>query len=116
MDPDNPEDMDTIWRIRYLEKLKAEILANGEDEEDYNLSIDPYEDCDEDERGDGLYWTGMKEWMLTLGEEDPDTDNGTSVDVKLGDGIILGLFTAESPMSLALGEENYIRLGPEDDW
>ena len=104
-----------MWRIRELEKLKAEIKENGEDPDDYKLSIDPFEGDDEDERGDGLYWDAMKEWILTLGERDEDSDNGTTVRLTLSDGHTLSLFTAESPVSLSLGDRHYIRLGPDED-
>ena len=116
VDPDNPEDMDTIWRMKILEEIQAEILENGEDADEYNLSIDPFEGDDEDERGDGLYWEGLRMWMLTLGKEEGDMDNGTSVQVTLSDGHVLGLFTASSPVSLSMGHNDYIRLGPAKVW
>ena len=117
VDPDNPEDTDTVWRIKYLEKLRQEIAENGEDEDDYNLNIDPYAEDDEDEKGDGLYWTGMEEWLKTLGEEEEEEDNGMTIRVKLSDGHTLRLFTSESPVSVTLSDPKYIRLGPEkDDW
>ncbi|MCR5565753.1 MAG: hypothetical protein K6F61_02790 [Clostridiales bacterium] len=116
VDPENPEDSDTIWRMKAIEDLKKEIAENGEDEDDNNLAVDPYEVYDEDERGDGLYWGSLETWMLTLGEEDEDTDNGTAVETTLSDGHTLRLFTAASPVSLSLGETNYIRLGPDKIW
>ena len=116
VDPDNPKDTDTIWRMKVIEDLKKEIAENNEDEDDYNLSVDPYEGDDEDERGDGLYWGSLKAWMLTLGERDEDTDIGTVVRTTLSDGHTLRLFTAESPVSLSLGETNYIQLGPDKVW
>jgi hypothetical protein len=116
VNPEDPEDMDTVWRIKRIEELKAEIEANGEDESEYNLSIDPWEGCDEEEKGTGTYFTGMEDWIKTLGEEDPDSDNGTSVDVVLSDGHTLRVFSAESRVNLSMGYEGYIRLGPEEDW
>lgn len=116
VDPDNQEDADTIWRMKIIEDLKREIAENNEDEDDYNLSVDPYEGDDEDERGDGLYWGSLKAWMLTLGEKDEDTDIGSIVRITLSDGHTLRLFTAESPVSLSLGEKNYFRLGPDVEW
>ena len=117
VDPDNPEDTDTVWRIKYLEKLRQEIAENGEDEDDYNLNIDPYAEDDEDEKGDGLYWTGMEEWLKTLGEEEEEEDNGMTIRVKLSDGHTLRLFTSVSPVSVTLSDPKYVRLGPEkDDW
>ena len=115
VDPENPEDTDTIWRIRILGELKDEIEKNGYDPDDYRLTIDPFEGDDEDERGDGEYWEGLEEWMLTLGGEEAETDNGTRVRVKLSDGHTLSLFTAASPVSLTLTDANDIQLGPEEE-
>ena len=115
VNPDDPEDMDTVWRIKHIEALKEEIRANGEDESDYRLSVDPWEGCDEDEKGTGTYWDAMEDWIRTLGEEE-DWDNGTAVDLDLSNGYSLWIFTAKSPASVSFGYKGYIRLGPEKDW
>ena len=112
VDPENPEDMDTIWRMKILEELRDEIREYGFDEEDYNLNIDPFEGDDEDERGYGTYWKAMEKWMLTIGERDEEgMDNGTRVYVNLSDGHVLSLFTASSPVNLTLGHD----YGEEED-
>lgn len=114
VDPYNTEDMDTVWYLRELEELKARYPDETFRELDDLKEIDP---DDEDEGGEN--WGPMEFWMKTLGEEEPDLDNGTGVNVTLSDGHLLWLFSAKSPVSLSLGHKDYIRLGPEseeDEW
>ena len=112
VDPENPEDKDTVWRLIILEELKELIRIYGYDEEDYNLNIDPFEGDDEDEIGYGRYWKSMEKWMLTIGKQDEEEmDNGTRVHVDLSDGHVLSLFTASSPVNLTLGHD----YGEEED-
>ena len=110
VDPYNLEDMDTIWYLRELEELRAKYP----DEEFMTLEDLKERDPDDDD-DDGPDWGGMKLWMKTLGEEEKDMDNGTGVSVTLSDGHTLWMFSASSPVSLSLGHEDYIRLGPEED-
>ena len=116
IDPDNPEDMDTVWFQKLLADWKAEhpeLYDDPDDEDD-----EPVEPDDEEE-GDGIFWGPMELWMRTLGEADDDLDNGLGVDVTMSDGHTLWIYSAESPVSLSLGHTDYIWLGPkpeEDEW
>ena len=113
VDPDNPEDMDTIWNQKLLENWKAEHPE---------LYSDPDEDGDEpggEEEGDGLFWGPMELWMKTLGKADEDPDNSLDIIVTMSDGHTLRIYTIDSPPSLKLGDKEPIRLGPEteeDEW
>jgi len=110
VDPDNMEDMDTIWYLRELEELRARYPDEKFRDLDYLKGRDP-----DDEDEDKIYWGPMELWMKTLGEEEPDLDNGTGVNVTMSDGHMLWIFSAKSPASLSLGHKDYIRLGPEDN-
>ncbi len=117
IDPDNPEDMDTVWNAKLLENWKAEHpeLYDDPDEDEDDEEDNP----DDEEEGDGLFWGPMELWMRTLGEADDDLDNGRGVDVTMSDGHTLWIFAADSPVSLSLGHQDYIWLGPkpeEDEW
>lgn len=108
-DPYNLEDMDTIWYLKELEELRARYP----DEE--FMTLDDLKERDPDDDDDnGPDWSGMKLWMKTLGEEEKDMDNGTGVNVTLSDGHLLWMYSANSPVSLSLGHQDYIRLGPEE--
>ena len=112
VDPDNPEDMDTVWNQKLLENWKAEHpeLYSDSDEGD---------EPEDEEEGDGVFWGPMALWMKTLGEADDDEMNGLTVNVTMSDGHTLRIFSDDSPVSLSLGDKEDIRLGPEpeeDDW
>ena len=112
-DPDNLEDMDTIWSQKLLEDWKAqhpELYSDSDNEAD---------EPDDEEEGDGVSWAPMVFWMKTQGEADDDPFNGLTVDVTMSDGHILRIFSDASPVSLNLGHRDDIRLGPEpeeDEW
>lgn len=116
VDPEDPNDKDTAWFIEGYEGYRN----NHPDEEleDIRYVLEHWnEEEDDEDDGWGGYWDPMQLWIETLGEVDEDSDNGTDVDVFLSDGHTLRIFTAASPVCLSLGDEQYIRLGPEaDDW
>ena len=112
VDPDNPEDMDTVWNRKLLEDWKAQ---HSELYDDPDADADEPDEADEEEEGDGITWAPMAFWMKTLGEADDDPFNGLSVDVTMSDGHRLRIFSDVSPVSLTLGDKEPIRLGPEPE-
>ena len=94
-DPDNEEDMDTIWRGRYLEKLIAEGYDVAEDEDEDN---EPFP-----EEKYRRNWNYMTEWLR---EEMGGValDNGPEVELALSDGRTLYMHAAASPINLSLWE------------
>lgn len=113
VDPDNPEDMDTVWNQKLLEDWKAQHP------ELYSDQADEADEPDDEEEGNGVFWGPMALWMKTLGEADDDPFNGLTVDVTMSDGHTLRIFSDDSPVSLSLGHRDGIRLGPEqeeDEW
>ena len=113
VDPEDLNDMDTAWFIRYRTDHPDEEQA------DIQSILDHWNDEDDEDEDDGWggYWDPMRAWIETLGKADEDMDNGIKVDVLLSDGHTLGIYTAASPVCLSLGDEQYIRLGPEtEDW
>ena len=108
VDPDNPEDMDTVWNQKLLENWKAEHpeLYSDSDEGD---------EPEDEEEGDGVFWGPMELWMKTLGEADDDEINGLTVNVTMSDGHTLRIFSDDSSVCLSLGDKEDIRLGPESE-
>ena len=111
VDPDNPEDMDTIWNQKLLEEWKAQHPELYSDSDDGDESED-------EEEGDGVFWGPMELWMKTLGEADDDEMNGLTVNVAMSDGHTLQIFSDDTPVYLSLGDKELIRLGPEpeEEW
>ena len=112
VDPDNPEDMDTIWEQKLLEDWKAQHP------ELYSDSDDDGDEPEDEEEGAGLRWGPMGFWMKTLGVADDDENDGLTVNVTMSDGHTLRIFSDGSPVSLSLEDKEYIRLGPEpeEEW
>ena len=112
VNPEDPEDMDTAWYIRSYKQYRAENPEEELPEVQYVLEH-WHDEEDDDDGGYGKDWSNMQAWLETLGRVDEESDNGTDVEVTLSDGFRLSVFSANSPVCLTLGDEQYIRFGTD---